>query len=167
MTVKRKALALKQDKLASHKYVHGLKEIRVFSADVCLPLPSCMRLMLEIKEARAVLRKGQNSRRVYSTLLNASSSRSHGCFTIKVIRNLKDCNPNDIGAASVSRLNIVDLAGSERSANTGSTGERLKEAGNINKSLMVLGQCMEVLRRNQVEKEKGRKVRLITLTMSR
>jgi hypothetical protein len=27
--------------------------------------------------------------------------------------------------------------------------ERLKEAGNINKSLMVLGQCMEALRINQ------------------
>ena len=76
---------------------------------------------------------------------------------------MKDCDPRDIGAASVSRLNIVDLAGSERSSNTGSTGERLKEAGNINKSLMVLGQCMEVLRRNQVEKEKGRKVRFIML----
>jgi hypothetical protein len=28
-------------------------------------------------------------------------------------------------------------------------GDRLKEAGNINKSLMVLGQCMEMLRANQ------------------
>lgn len=36
-----------------------------------------------------------------------------------------------------SRLSIVDLAGSERTKNTGNTGERLKEAGNINKSLMV------------------------------
>jgi len=33
-TLKRKALALKQDKLASHKYIHGLREIRVFSAEV-------------------------------------------------------------------------------------------------------------------------------------
>jgi len=110
------------------------------------------------QEARAVLRKGQLSRRVYSTLLNRASSRSHGCFTVKIIRNIKDCDPRDASAASVSRLNIVDLAGSERSSNTESTGERLKEAGNINKSLMVLGQCMEVLRRNQIEKEKGRKV---------
>lgn len=52
----------------------------------------------------------------------------------------------------------MDLAGSERVVNTQTTGERLKEAGNINKSLMVLGQCMEVLRKNQ-EREKGRKVR--------
>lgn len=49
----------------------------------------------------------------------------------------------------VSRLSIVDLAGSERANNTQSSGERLKEAGSINKSLMVLGQCMEALRGNQ------------------
>lgn len=48
-----------------------------------------------------------------------------------------------------SRLSIVDLAGSERTKNTHNTGERLKEAGSINKSLMVLGQCMEALRNNQ------------------
>lgn len=49
----------------------------------------------------------------------------------------------------VSRLTLVDLAGSERTKHTHTTGDRLKEAGNINKSLMVLGQCMEVLRSNQ------------------
>jgi kinesin family protein 20 len=62
----------------------------------------------------------------------------------------------------MSRLSIVDLAGSERTRNTQNSGDRLREAGNINKSLMVrgcvlldaykfqvLGQCMEVLRANQ------------------
>lgn len=48
-----------------------------------------------------------------------------------------------------ARLTLVDLAGSERTKHTQTTGERLKEAGNINKSLMVLGQCMEVMRNNQ------------------
>lgn len=43
----------------------------------------------------------------------------------------------------------MDLAGSERTKHTQTTGDRLKEAGNINKSLMVLGQCMEVMRSNQ------------------
>lgn len=43
----------------------------------------------------------------------------------------------------------MDLAGSERTKHTHTTGDRLKEAGNINKSLMVLGQCLEVLRSNQ------------------
>jgi kinesin family member 20 len=49
----------------------------------------------------------------------------------------------------VSRLTLVDLAGSERTKHTQTTGDRLREAGNINKSLMVLGQCMEVMRANQ------------------
>lgn len=33
---------------------------------------------------------------------------------------------------------MVDLAGSERADSTGAVGERLKEAGNINKSLLTL-----------------------------
>lgn len=49
----------------------------------------------------------------------------------------------------ISRLTLVDLAGSERTKHTHTTGDRLKEAGNINKSLMVLGQCLEVIRSNQ------------------
>lgn len=49
----------------------------------------------------------------------------------------------------ISRLTLVDLAGSERTKHTHTTGDRLKEAGNINKSLMVLGQCLEVMRSNQ------------------
>lgn len=45
------------------------------------------------------------------------------------------------GVSSVrsSRLNLVDLAGSERQKQTGSAGDRLKEAGNINRSLSQLG----------------------------
>jgi len=55
----------------------------------------------------------------------------------------------DPTAFQVSRLTLVDLAGSERTKHTQTTGDRLREAGNINKSLMVLGQCMEVMRANQ------------------
>jgi kinesin family protein 20 len=46
-------------------------------------------------------------------------------------------------------LTLIDLAGSERTKHTQTSGARLKEAGAINKSLMVLGQCMEVMRANQ------------------
>lgn len=45
-------------------------------------------------------------------------------------------------------------------------GDRLKEAANINRSLMVLNQCMETLRKNQ-EREKGRKVSLYRSTLTR
>ena len=55
----------------------------------------------------------------------------------------------DPTSLQISRLTLVDLAGSERTKHTQTTGDRLKEAGNINKSLMVLGQCLEVMRSNQ------------------
>lgn len=85
---------------------------------------------------------------MFGTLANRESSRSHGIFTLKVVR-IHNGAPEDPDSAQVSRLAIVDLAGSERTRNTQTTGDRLKEAGNINKSLMVLGQCLEVLRANQ------------------
>jgi len=39
----------------------------------------------------------------------------------------------------------VDLAGSERPDATGATGLRLKEGGNINKSLVTLGNVISAL----------------------
>jgi hypothetical protein len=51
-------------------------------------------------------------------------------------------------------MSIVDLAGQERNKRTHNTGQRLKEAGNINQSLMVLGQCLEALRHNQANPAK-------------
>jgi len=50
----------------------------------------------------------------------------------------------------VSQLSLVDLAGSERTSRTNSAGDRVREAGNINASLMVLRTCMETLRDNQL-----------------
>lgn len=43
-------------------------------------------------------------------------------------------------------ISVVDLAGSERSKKTGASGIRIKEAGSINTSLLVLGQCIEAMR---------------------
>lgn len=50
---------------------------------------------------------------------------------------------------SISQLSLVDLAGSERTTRTHCTGDRLREANNINANLMVLRTCMETLRDNQ------------------
>ena len=49
----------------------------------------------------------------------------------------------------VCRISIVDLAGAERSAKTGACGVRVKEAGNINNSLLTLGKCIDAMKYNQ------------------
>ncbi|KAF8679511.1 Kinesin protein [Rhizoctonia solani] len=132
-SITRKALALKSDPVTNGKFVSGLREIRVRSA----------------QEGRAILKLGQINRTVFGTVANERSSRSHAVFTIKVLRVHKGADKEDPEEVQCARLSVVDLAGSERSKNTHATGDRLKEAGNINKSLMVLGQCMEMLRANQ------------------
>uniref|UniRef100_A0A672NXQ7 Kinesin-like protein KIF20B n=1 Tax=Sinocyclocheilus grahami TaxID=75366 RepID=A0A672NXQ7_SINGR len=48
-------------------------------------------------------------------------------------------------------LSLCDLAGSERCARTQNQGDRLKEAGNINTSLLTLGKCINALRLNQTQ----------------
>ncbi|KAN0063976.1 hypothetical protein ACQY0O_003582 [Thecaphora frezii] len=141
ITLNRKPLSLKSDADGSGKFVSGLREFKVNSAG----------------EARDLLLRGQENRAVFGTMANRASSRSHGVFTIKLVREHggaqkpQDGDSGDLSAGySIARLSIVDLAGSERLANTGLTsGDRLKEAGNINKSLMCLGQCLETLRKNQ------------------
>ncbi|KAF7340043.1 Kinesin-like protein [Mycena venus] len=135
----RKALSLKPspptdspDSGINGKYISGLRQFRVHSAS----------------QAKALVKLGQLHRRVFGTLANRESSRSHGMVILKVVRGHRG-ERDDPTALQIARLTLVDLAGSERTKHTQTTGDRLKEAGNINKSLMVLGQCMEVLRSNQ------------------
>ncbi|KAG0310015.1 hypothetical protein BGZ99_000716 [Dissophora globulifera] len=146
MDTKRPSLTLKTDASTGQKYVHGQKEIKVKTVD----------------EALLVLRAGLRQRQVFTTLLNKASSRSHCIFTIKILRTPHFGNDAAETAArgktSVSRLSIVDLAGSERIRNTNSSGQRRKEAGDINNSLMVLGHCMEILRWNQLHPKKNQQV---------
>ena len=79
-------------------------------------------------------------RQVGATLMNAGSSRSHSIFTILVeVRNLLSKR------TTTSKLSLVDLAGSERLNKTGATGERMKEALSINKSLSALGDVISAL----------------------
>ena len=49
------------------------------------------------------------------------------------------------GAVLVATLNLVDLAGSENAKQTGAEGGRLKEGGNINRSLLALSRVIQAL----------------------
>lgn len=117
-------------------------------------------LEVEVKsasEAFDLFTMGQKRKRMGHTILNAESSRSHSIFSIRlvqVIQQLQNSEGNlvipECNMLKVSQLCLVDLAGSERCSRTKNTGVRLKEASNINNSLMTLRTCMEILRDNQL-----------------
>ncbi|XP_046350395.1 kinesin-like protein KIF23 isoform X3 [Haliotis rufescens] len=123
--------------MTENMYVHNCVEVEVKSPE----------------DAFEVLYKGQKRRKVAHTALNAESSRSHSVFNIRLVQAPVDPRGGDIlqdpEYVVVSQLSLVDLAGSERTNRTKNSGERLKEAGNINQSLMVLRNCIEALRENQ------------------
>ncbi|XP_023220429.1 kinesin-like protein KIF23 [Centruroides sculpturatus] len=123
---------------ANHNmYVFGMTEKEVKTAD----------------EAFELFCKGQRRRRVAHTALNTESSRSHSVFNVRLVQAPLDPVGAEIiqdrNQTIVSQLSLVDLAGSERTVRTRNTGDRLREAGNINTSLMALRECIEILRENQ------------------
>ncbi|KAL1551919.1 hypothetical protein AAHA92_12785 [Salvia divinorum] len=83
---------------------------------------------------------GLMNRAVGATALNERSSRSHSILTVHV-RGV------DLETNAVLRgcLHLVDLAGSERVDRSEATGDRLREAQHINKSLSALGDVIFAL----------------------
>ncbi|XP_045058038.1 kinesin-like protein KIF23 isoform X4 [Desmodus rotundus] len=128
---------LREDK-NHNMYVAGCTEVEVKS----------------IEEAFDVFWRGQKKRRIANTHLNRESSRSHSVFNIKLVQAPLDATGDNVlqekEQITISQLSLVDLAGSERTNRTKAEGNRLREAGNINQSLMTLRTCMEVLRENQM-----------------
>jgi centromeric protein E len=104
-------------------------------------------VITDIKHIYKALRDGERHRHVGATDMNAQSSRSHTIFKL-VIESKERCAgdtslSDDVdGAVLVATLNLVDLAGSEGARNTSAEGQRLKEAGNINKSLLTLSRVI-------------------------
>ena len=111
------------------------------------------------EDVQHVMSIGARSRSVGAHDFNAHSSRSHLVMTVTIIAAPKgddegdedgssdehkqqawgDVPPTSDSRRRVSRLHMIDLAGSERISKTSATGDRLKEAQSINKSLSALG----------------------------
>ncbi|KAM3929174.1 kinesin-like protein KIF20A [Leptodactylus fuscus] len=104
------------------------------------------------EEACKILQIGNKNRSLASTKMNQQSSRSHSIFTIRLLKLSHGDDPSVLG---VSEMSLCDLAGSERCNKTQTVGDRLKEAGNINNSLLILGKCIAALKQSQNPKKAG------------
>ena len=71
--------------------------------------------------------------------MNATSSRSHAVFEIKIEQSLAD------GEFCCAKMRFVDLAGCERAKKTGAVGQRFNEGVAINQGLLCLGNVISVL----------------------
>ncbi|XP_066047325.1 kinesin-like protein KIF20B isoform X2 [Chamaea fasciata] len=129
---KRKTLRLAQD-IKGCSFVKDLQWVQISDS----------------KEAFRLLKLGLKHQSIASTKLNNSSSRSHSIFTVKVLKIEDSGTPR---VTRVNELSLCDLAGSERYTKTRNEGDRLKESGNINTSLLTLGKCINALKNCQQSK---------------
>ncbi|CAB3992465.1 carboxy-terminal kinesin 2-like isoform X1 [Paramuricea clavata] len=113
-----KQVVTNNGKQANDVFVTNLKTVSVKSTD----------------QVSSLLHKAYENRAVAATNCNERSSRSHSVFRLKLTGNNEITKEQCQGT-----LSLVDLAGSERLSQSGSTGARLKETQNINKSLSNLG----------------------------
>ena len=95
------------------------------------------------QEVYKILERGSEKRRTAETKMNANSSRSHTVFSLTVYINQKSIDGDDM--LIKGKLNLVDLAGSENIGRSGAVDKRAREAGDINRSLLALGNVIRSL----------------------
>jgi hypothetical protein len=121
-----------------------------------------------VEDVVEVLSTGSKRRKVASTMLNSTSSRSHAVLTLyisvwtskpaettgpcedsdssdRVLAELHADGPLKAEIGAFAKLNIVDLAGSERVKDSGVTGQSLRDACGINLSLFHLSGVVQAL----------------------
>ena len=102
-------------------------------------------LVIECKKPQDIVEiilQGTKNRKKGSHDLNKDSSRSHSILTVYLI---SEYNSGGESYKKYGKISFVDLAGSERLKETHSKGGMIKETGNINKSLFVLGKVISSL----------------------
>ena len=102
-------------------------------------------LVIECKKPEDIVEiilQGTKNRKKGSHDLNKDSSRSHSILTVYLISEFQSGGES---FKKYGKISFVDLAGSERLKETHSKGGMLKETGNINKSLFVLGKVISSL----------------------
>ncbi|KAK0597695.1 hypothetical protein LWI29_027780 [Acer saccharum] len=116
------------------------EQIRSCASENGLSLPDAtMHSVKSTADVLHLMKLGGVNRVVSSTAINNRSSRSHSVVTVHI--HGKDISGNILRSC----LHLVDLAGSERVDKSEVTGDRLKEAQYINKSLSCLGDVITAL----------------------
>ena len=121
------------------------KNIKLSDVNGVLDIKNLRKLIISSpEEAIKYIIDGNHFRHTGQTLMNSESSRSHAIISIYIENNL--IKENKI---KKSVFHIIDLAGSERQKKTESYGDRVKEAGAINKSLLNLSIVIKNIISNQ------------------
>ena len=101
------------------------------------------------EEAIKYVIQGNKLRHTAATLMNSESSRSHAIISIYIEKNITQKENKNRTKIQKSVFHIIDLAGSERQDKTGANGERTREAGDINNSLMNLKKVIRSIIKNK------------------
>eukprot|EP00928_Gymnodinium_smaydae_P100343 TRINITY_DN9821_c3_g1_i1.p1 TRINITY_DN9821_c3_g1~~TRINITY_DN9821_c3_g1_i1.p1 ORF type:complete len:1005 (+),score=281.15 TRINITY_DN9821_c3_g1_i1:169-3183(+) len=93
-----------------------------------------------VEDVLKAMKEAQSNRTVMATDMNEESSRSHSIVQVKT-----SCYVNKTKREYHGKINLIDLAGSENVNKSGVSGQGMREAQNINKSLSALGDVVQAL----------------------
>lgn len=130
-----------RDLLANNDGPQKKLDIRNASQQNGLVVPNAnVRSVSSTADVVELMTHGMMNRAASATAMNERSSRSHSVLSVRVRGTDLKTNASLNGC-----LHLVDLAGSERVNRSEVTGDRLKEAQHINKSLAALGDVISAL----------------------
>ncbi|KAL5219935.1 hypothetical protein ABZP36_024648 [Zizania latifolia] len=102
----------------------------------------------DVETIKELIEKGSATRSTGTTGANEESSRSHAILQLAIKRRVdgNDSKPPRLAG----KLSFIDLAGSERGADTTDNDKQTRiEGAEINKSLLVLKECIRALDNDQ------------------